>query len=241
MTEAATALSNPTVANIVTMAYRRAGLLSVYQTPDTQQAAAGRLLLDDVVKETSAEGVFAKAVRMTEVTLVEGSTDYTMDGDVLDVIGTGMYIDASQTDIEHATSETPITPMDREEWQRLSAKAATGRPYKYWADRSFEPIVLRIWPIPDAGNLGTMRIQTHRLPADVTASGVTAPFERYWTQYLVWELAHHIAVDNTLSSERCTYLATMAQAKYKKAKGYSRQQKPSRAMLNHPTSWSRYR
>jgi hypothetical protein len=241
MTEATMASSNPTVANIVAMAYRRAGLLSAYETPDVPKATAARLLLDDIVKETSAEGVFAKSVRMTEVALIEGSTDYTMDGDVLDVIGTGMYIDASQTDIEHATSETPITPMDREEWQRLSAKAATGRPYKYWADRSFEPIVLRIWPIPDAGNLGTMRVQTHRLPADVTGGDVTAPFERYWTQYLVWELAHQLAVDNTLTIERCTYLATIAQAKYKKAKGYSRQQQPSRAVLNHPTNWSRRR
>jgi len=237
MTEALTASTNPTIDAIVTSAYRKAGLLSVYQTPDTPQKAAARLTLDDIVKETSAEGVFARSVQMTLVELVEGQTDYTMDGDVLDVIGTGMFIDATQTDVNHASSETPIMPIDREAWQRLSARAATGRPYQYFADRSQDPIVIRIWPMPDAGNLGHMRFQTHRLPADVTQGGVTAPFQRYWTQYLVWELAHQLAVESSLDLGRCAYLAAQAQMKFKKAKGYSTQQKPTQAKLYHPTAW----
>lgn len=237
MTEATAADSNPTVDAIVTRAYRLAGLISVYQTPDASQKADARLLLDDIVKETSAEGVFAKSVLMRKVTIVASQTDYVMADDVLDVVGTGMFIDASQVDVDHATSETPIVPMDREEWQRMSARAATGRPYKYWADRSVTPVTVRIWPMPDSGNLGTMRLQVHVLPADVTAGGVTAPFERYWTQYLTFELAHQLAVGASLTIDRCTYLATLAQAKYKKAKGYSRQQQPKQAAFFHPTVW----
>jgi hypothetical protein len=201
------------------------------------QATDARLALDDIIKETAAEGLYAKSIVMTLVTLVAGQTDYVMDGDVLDVVGTGMYIDPSQVDVAHATSETPIMRIDREAWQRLSARAATGRPYQFFSDRSTTPLTIRIWPIPDASNVGTMRMQTHRLPADVTESGVTAPVQRYWTQYLVFELAHQLALQNSLPIERCGYIETLAAAKYKRAKSYSKQQGPKQAMLQHPTAW----
>jgi ribosomal protein L21 len=237
MTEATSAESNPTVDDIVTRAYRTAGLLSVYETPSIVQATDARLSLDDIVKETAAEGIYAKSVTMENVTLVESQTDYVMDADVLDVIGTGAYIDASQLDIAHASSETPITLIDREKWQRLSARSATGRPYLYFSDRSTVPVTVRIWPMPDSGNLGTMRLQTHRLPANVTDGGVTAPYQRYWTQFLVYELAHQLALQSSLPIERCTYLETIALAKYKRAKSYSKQQGPRQATLSHPTAW----
>lgn len=239
MTEATTATSNPTVDDIVMRAYRLAGLLSAYQLPNAQQAADARLALDDIVKETAAEGLFAKSIKMTLVTLVASQTDYVMGPQVVDVVGSGMFISDLYTDVAHANSETPIMPMDREEWQRLSARAATGRPYRYWADRSVVPVTVRIWPMPDSGNLGTMRLQAQELPADVTLSSVTAPFDRYWTQYLCFELAHQLAVSNTLPIDRCTYLEAIAQTKFKKAKAQSKQQKPTQARLFHTTQWRR--
>lgn len=240
MTEATTSSYNPTVDSLVLKAYRQAGLVNVAQSLSAAQAAAARLTLDDIMDELEAEGVFCRSVQMVTVPIVAGVTLYVLTPDVLDVVGDGAFIDATQTNILQASAETPVVPMLREEWQGLSAKAAEGRPLRYWADRSGPSVVVNVWPVPDAASdKSNVRFQMHKLRPDVTNGAVTLPFERYWAQFFVWELAHQLGLQNSINMARVTYMASVAAAKKLVAKNYSRQNQPTQAALAHTTAWRR--
>lgn len=243
MTESTSTSNNPTIDNLVLKAYRHAGLINVGQSLTTAQGSAARDLFDDIVDEVEAQGVFCRSVQMFIQTIQAGVTQYTMSSDVLDVVGDGAYIDPTQTNLLQATAETPVTLMTREQWQGLSAKAAEGRPLMYWPDRSAGSVVVNVWPVPDiSSDQSHVRFQLHKLRPDVVDGSKTLPFERYWAQYFVWELAHQLAMQNSLNMARVSYMANVAQQKYKTARGYSKQQMPTQAILNHPSAWGgRYR
>ena len=193
-------------------------------------------LLGSILGELSTEGVFARAVSFLNLTLTAGTYIYSLPDSVFDVIENGAYIPASATDIAKSNSETPVVQRDRETWQAMSAKAATSLPVIFFTDREANPIQVRLWPIPNEA--GTIRFQCHRLLADVTDGNATVDLERFWQQYLMWELAHQLAVSaNKL--EHAQYLAGQAATKKERAKAQANQGTSSFMFLDHQTAWSR--
>lgn len=240
MAVATTSTRELDVTQICLAAYKLAGLMP------NEAGAAGvqwdrrtpfaKDLLQTILDELSSEGVFARAVSFLNLTLVSGTYIYSLPASVFDVIENGAYIAASETDITKASSETPVVQRDRETWQTMSAKAAASRPVIFFTDRDANPIQVRLWPIPDEA--ATIRFQCHRLLADVTDGNATVDLERFWQQYLMWELAHQLAVSaNKL--EHAQYLSAQAATKKERAKAQANQGTSSYMYLDHETAWNR--
>lgn len=217
---------------IALLAYRKAGIVSIFQSLSDQQSRYALDELDLLVRSTHTMGLFAKVMRLEHVTLVADQRSYTLPSDVLDVIGDGAFIDSSQT-LTSADGETPVRPISREKWQGLSSHGATGRPVEYFTDRTASAIVLYVWPTPDATNLGTIRLQTHRLRANMRDGAATADFEPYWQEYFVTALAARLAMSHSLSLGRVKMLRDEAESLLGRCKGQSQQRGSQQFVLAH--------
>lgn len=242
-TEATTNTYVPTINDLVAMAYRRAGVMNVQQTPSAVQAAVGRQLLATIVSTLQAEGIAMRAVQPGYVALVEGQNLYTLPEDVIDCVGNGAYIDPTVSQVPfQASSETPVLKMDRDTYQNMSSKSAQSRPTMYYFARNAPQGTLYLWPTPSASEAGgQIRFQFHQLRPDVIDGNKTMPFERYWDEYFVYALAGRLALDNSMSLDRVGYMDQMAALKKQDAKGYSKQSVNMQATIDHRTGWSRYR
>ncbi len=227
-----------TAEKIVLRAYQVAGLQAVEQGiggPNwTERFSFARDLLDTILDALQAEGVFAKHVALELVELTEGTYIYSLPASVFDVVENGSYIAEGQV-VTAAQGETPVQQVDRETWQRLSSKASQSRPTMFWTRRDVSPPQVYLWPTPDED--GTIRFQVHRLLADVTDGTVTIDLERYWTTWLIWELAFQLAEAHSQDDAKCARLATMAAEKKRLAKAQANQGVPSQIWLSHRTGW----
>lgn len=237
--ESTTDLYVPTVDDISTRAYRRAGLLNEQQTPSTVQLNNSRLLLSDLCDRLSAEGVFMRQVQYRNVTLVSGQNQYTMTEDIIDVVGNGAYVDPTQSQVAfQANSETTVIMTDRDTWQGLTSKTAASRPTLGYFARQAPLSTLFLYPTPSATEAGGyIRFQFQVERPDLTVGTNTLPFERYWTAYFVWACATVLAIDNSLPMDRVQFLGGEAATNLAACKGYSKQNTSTRVSINHPTGW----
>jgi hypothetical protein len=192
-------------------------------------------LLQSILDELETEGVFARDVTFFNVTLVSGTFIYDLPANIFDVVGDGAYIAASETSLTQAAAESPVIQRDRETWQRMSAKSAQSKPTIFFTDRQADPTQVRLWPVPNEA--GTIRFQGQRLLADVTDGNATVDLERYWQQYLIFELGSQLAIAaNKL--EHGSLLAQKAAMKKERAKAAANQGTSSFMLLDHYTGWN---
>lgn len=243
MTVASTTTRELTIGTIVKRSLQLAGLLSAQQDPQVDDAALGRDLLEALIDNLQTEGIFARSVKFRDVSLTVGVYRYTLTQDVLDVIGDGMYIMAGETDATKADGETVVKQIRREEWHRLSTKAAQGRPTLFYCHRELSSVQVWFWPIPaDApvsGIPAKVRLQLHRLLADNNDANATPDLQRYWVSYMQWQLAHDLGSAKGLPIERLAYMAGQAKSYLDKCRGYANQRPGARAYIDHRTPWSR--
>ena len=226
------------VNDIVLQAYRLAGLLSIQESLsgiDATFGSHGRKTLERIVDHLATYGINANAVDLTTLSLTAGTNSYELSSSYLDVIDTATYIDASDT-ADDAEGETIIKPIPRDEWVQLPNKSAEGKPTLYYVHRA-GTLTVYFWPTPNEA--GTVRLQVHRLLADVQDGNATVDLQRYWADYLIWELAHQLSMGSSVSMQRTLYLGKWATTKLKKCRSYARQRTAARVGVRHPTPWSR--
>lgn len=220
------------VADIVKMAYQMAGLVSAYQALNQQQTQMGMDLLDMISRSTQTMGLFAKVTQFYNLTLASGTRNYTLPGTIIDVEGDGAFVPVGQS-LTAASGETPVMPISRERFQGISAKDATGRPVEYFTDRTGAGIVIYFWPTPDASNAGTVRLQTHRLRANMREGAATIDFEPFWQEYFVCELASRLALSHSRQLGLVQYLKAEAQEKLEHCRAQSQQRGSQQFVVGH--------
>lgn len=225
------------IGQIVLMGYRKAGLLNEHQDCSAPKLAAGKMLLETIVKELEIYGVTARSVVLERITVTASTNTYSLDASTFDVVGSAVWIDGDDPDPDHPQSVFPMTAVDREQRQTITSSAAEAQPTLFYVDKTTVPISVWLWPTPvDAGYV---RFQSRRLSADSTDTTKTPDLERYWAQYLIWELGHQLAVDNSLNMVRVSHLAGVAQQKLQYARAYSNPRGSFQMTLSHSTGWSR--
>lgn len=238
MTISTVRTNNPDIAAVLRMAYRRCGLLNEHQDLDEAKSKVGREELDALIDYLQIEGIASRA-RATELTtLAAGVRDYTLNAATLDVEGDGSFIAAGQ-DVERAAGETPIQPLTIQEWQSLTAKEATGRPFRYYLDRTADLLVVKLWPIPSASENGaSIRWVTHRLSADNNVGSNTIDKERFWRDYLVWAMAERLAFAYSIPGSIRMELGRKAEVALGKCRAAAAPQNPTDFYLGHRTPWT---
>src|SRR5678816_3187739 len=190
------------IAQLVTAAYRRAGLLNDFQMLDPIQMKLGQEELQYVCDEIEGHGVMSRSVAYYNVTLEAGTKEYALPDYVLQPIDTGMYI-AEGEDVDNATVERTVRKISEEEFQTLSVKSNTGVPTFYYHRRDAVPNTVIFWETPT--DAGTVRLQVQRLRADSTDGSKTPDFERYWMQALIFSLAAKLCMNNSMVDKGMTY------------------------------------
>lgn len=239
MTIATTRTRELDIAKICQRSYQLTGLANESQNISADKLSFAKDIIETILDGLEADGLRTRAVAFETLPLVASQSAYTLSADVIDVVGQIMYIPPGTVDLDHASGEIPLIPITREDWQLQVAKDATGRPLQYYAHRAASPVELRIWPTPTATDLGTLRMQAHRLAADSSDASKTLDLERYWSLYIIWELAHHLAMANSLNMGRVQYFEGIAQKHLEKCKSYSAQKAPARLVVAHSTGWNR--
>lgn len=189
------------------------------------RAAFGRDMLEMVVDHIQAEGNITRDVELYSITLTDGTASYTMPTDTLRVSGVAMYQETS------SDPETQVTEMSREDYQVISDKDTEGSPSRYYATRG-SSVVVYPYPVPDT-SAATLVVQRQRLLMDNTSGTATVDLERSWVKWLVWEVAHQIAVASGLPEARCGYLRSGAEKLLASCKMTSQQGTSTQAYMMH--------
>ena len=230
-----------TIAQVVLRSYQLAGLMNTGQgTSDptwTTKLSFGKDMLQSLLASLQNEGIFSRQTIFYYLPLTaptsptEGTYIYAFPPTVFDVVGTGMYIDTTNTDVTQATGETPVLQKDRDTWQRMSSKAAQARPILYYCDRTVFPVQVYLWPVPSEA--GTIRFQVIQLPTDSADGNATLDLERYWMDFVLWELSSRLAIAHSLPADRVAVLGAQAVSAKVTAKSYSHQHVAGQAHVMH--------
>lgn len=232
MTISASRTNELTLGQIVKLGYVQAGLAPIEQSINQVKTTHALSLLDTIMKAVQDEGIFARSVSFQTITLASGVFEYTMDSDVLDVVGIGMWISADQASDPTNAVELPVKDILRDSWQTNTVKTSVGPPLMYYCHRAEAIPQVWIWPKPSATEDGSLiRFQVHRLKADSTDANRTADAERYWQQFLIYELAHQLSLGAQKDLGRTQYLGGIARENKRLAKMYSFQRTETQLYL----------
>lgn len=216
MTASSTVAQEFDIDRLVRRALQLAGLLDAAQgaaSPNwTAWASMARDFLEADVEHLQTLGLLQRSKDFYEVETVAGTDSYTLASDTLDVFGVAMYRDSDDI-------ETSVQPVDQDRYHRITDKTTPGAPTLYFAQRGAS-FVVRLWPVPDADNLGTLIFQRHGVLPTMTEGSATPAFERHWNEYFMYSLAHKLALHAGQPLQRAVAfekLATVAMTRAKSA------------------------
>lgn len=239
MTISSTRTFELTVNQLCIQALQLANLSTPLQLPQPSQLDQARSYLGNILKELQTRGEFARSMNMLEIPMVAGTFKYAVADEVLELVGTAMYIDASQQDLEKASGETIVTRQSRNDWQRNSSKDAQGQPTLYYYNRSLQPNEVWVWPIPEEA--GTIRFQQEVQLADVQDGSATIDLKPFWMQYCLHRLAEMLAEAAGFTNEKIGRLRRAAEEYLRSARGQANQGVDLQLRVGHRTAnrWRR--
>lgn len=223
---------------IVEQALKLVGMMALEESASGPQwnlrAAFGRTQLEVILKTLPNEATILRRVEFYTVTLDAaemGSQDdpITLPEDTIDVLGDGMYLRSGDT------SETRVRQIDRETWHTSANKAEEGAPRRMFVDREGSSVKLYLLPLVTSSDIGTLRVMRNYLAANSTQGQYTPDAERYWMDYLQWELGSRFAA-GTLPLQAAD-ARKRAAAALAEALGKAKTQVAPRARYRHRTGW----
>lgn len=229
MTLASTNSLNPPIDVIVKDAMVLAGLMhpqhSLSDHNHKDLASWCRRALSDIVTELMANGVVSRWTEFKTLTLTAGTSDYTLDIGVQDVLGSLMY-KRSPT-----SAETVITQIPDDDWHRLAAKDSDGVPTRVLVYSDEQQLLLRFWPIPDVTS-ATVSYRAHAVPRDMDDGSLCLDMPVYWRNYLKHRVAADVSDSQGMDAKAGRlYAKAQRQFRANMNKGQSRAAK--QAMIGH--------
>jgi len=138
------------ISDIVEEAYERLGIQGV----SGYQLKSARRSLNILFQEWANRGLHYWEVANNSITLVADQATYTMfrstaDGtsDATAVYGVDDVLEASY---RNSNVDTPLTKINRSQYQALSNKTSTGTPSQYFVQRFIDKTTVTVYPCPDS-------------------------------------------------------------------------------------------
>lgn len=186
-------------------------------------------MLDSICKSVQNEAVIDRHVVRTTAAVTAASATVTLSTSAMMLLGKVMFAETGET------YESPIQVVSTDDYNNIGDKTTTGTPSVALFNRQPTP-TLTLWPVPDAN--GTVTYEYHTLAADVSLETDTLDFERHWTSFFIWELAHQLLFASGVALDRVGYARKRAETLLETAKAYSRNHQSIRFVSNHKTPWS---
>jgi hypothetical protein len=223
-----------TIETIIKRAYQLAGLMNANETASSPEWSAkfemAADFLDMEMKALQANATIQRHKRFVTQALVAGTASYaqTSPNTFLDVLTTGMFKATGET------TETPVRVVDMEAYNAITDKTSSGTPSLLMFKRG-NVDTLYVWPVPSEA--GTLTLIVHGLIADGNDQSRTVDLERHWVKYLVLNLAHWLAIANTLPPAVVGNFEHLAEKQFEKAKGYSKSSVGTQMIPSHKSAW----
>lgn len=238
MTVESTSGSELNIGQICTAAYRVAGLMNEHVQMTDARARVAREMLDILLKGLQARRIPARSESFFLLgPLTVGTYKYQLPDNVLDVLGTPMWMPSTTIDTDKAETERPIQRIDQETWQTISIKSTDADvPLRCYVHRNAPQVEAWLWPIPT--DAGWIRFRVHRLFADTNDANATVDLDRPWTEYLVNGLAHKLCQVNSQPIAKIQYYEMQAEKAFEACAGFGEEHVDSAFTVYHPTAWN---
>ena len=127
------------VATAIEEAYELAGL----EARTSYDAITARRSLNIMFADWSNRGIQMWEINKVELTLTEGTSEYTINAFDIDVLDA--YIQKNVSDV---VTDYTIDRIDRNEFIGIPNKATKARPTEYWLERLKTPVI-HLYPTPE--------------------------------------------------------------------------------------------
>lgn len=219
---------------LVKLAIQTAGLLPAGAPASGVQwnnlSSQARDLLELHMDELPTLGSLARSAEMYDVVVTAGTLEYDLPATTMRVFGNAQFSATGET------SSTFVRTITREEYLALPSKTVEGRPTLMYP-QPHATISVLLWPVPVTG--GTLTIQRDRMLADNDDGSKTVDAERFWHKAIMFELAHMVALANSMPLAKCGYLRSMAERSMASAKRAGTQPGPISVNVSHTSGWSK--
>ena len=126
-------------------------------------------------------------ITQTSITLSQGTTEYTLDADTIDILSAVIRENAGSSNQLDVT----VNRIGRDTYLNLSSKLSQGKPTQYYVDRQITP-KFRVFPTPNATYTLVVDRLTRIEDADSASNTVDVPFRFY--PCLAAGLAYYLAI-----------------------------------------------
>lgn len=177
---------NISASGLITDALRMLGVLEEGSTASTAQLSDSTPAFEMYLKGLGKYGLNLWTTATESITLVASDGTYTPTKKFLKITDL-VYRDSSGED-------TPLIPLTRDEFWRLSDKDDTGTPTQYYYDlqESQSACVINLWPYPDSNNAGsgeTIKVTGQRYIEDISDTSNTIDIPQEWLETIKYGLA----------------------------------------------------
>ena len=126
-------------------------------------------------------------ITQTSITLSQGTTEYTLAADTIDILSAVIRENAGSSNQLDVT----VNRIGRDTYLNLSSKLSQGKPTQYYVDRQITP-KFRVFPTPNATYTLVVDRLTRIADADSATDTVDVPFRFY--PCLAAGLAYYLAI-----------------------------------------------
>ena len=151
------------------------------------EMAKARRLLNLVLIQLQNKNIPLNMITENEVSLLTGSREYVLDGDIVDVLELNIE-DTSFTE----TLELSVERWGLREYHQIPNKETSDRPTLWTTDRQANAVTLKIWPTPDKAYTAKLLV-TKRIE-DVTASYQRIDLSYRYLPLLIKWLSYEISL-----------------------------------------------
>ena len=186
MSTSGTYTYNPSLGEITIYSYNLIGVRGTALLQEHMEAA--RMAANMMLGRWSSEGVNLWAVDLQTITLVQGTSTYT----VLD--NTVAMLDAYVTTGTGTNAiNRLILPISRTEYASYPNKTQQGFPTTYWFDRLLAPTVT-LWPVPDGNEVSFSYYRVRQVQDSNLVNGQQIEIPYYFLEAFAYGLALRLAM-----------------------------------------------
>ena len=142
------------ISDIVEEAYERLGIQGV----SGYQLKSARRSLNILFQEWANRGLHYWEVANNNITLVADQAEYTMFRSTADGTSSTTAVygvdDVLEASYRNSNVDTPLTKINRSQYQALSNKTSTGTPSQYFVQRFIDKITITLYLTPGSSEAG---------------------------------------------------------------------------------------
>lgn len=119
-------------------------------------------------------------------------------------------------------TDTPVSIIERNIYDALSVKSASGLPNELYYDPQLETGKIHIWPVTD-NESDYLVLTVQRSLEDFDSTGNTPDFPIEWGEALIWNLAYKLAFQYGVPQQMINMIKLEAYEAKKRAEGFDRE------------------